>query len=67
MREGYRQPWTRTPQPPPPEFANEFLAGGWRRVERLYGARTDVLRKWIEQCGGDDLFARRRAMMRAKS
>lgn len=45
----------------PPEFADEFVRGGWRRVERLYNARTDLLLKWIEQSGGRALLARRQA------
>lgn len=48
----------------PPEFAEEFVAGGWRRVERLYNARTDLLLKWIEMSGGEDLYERRRQAMR---
>ena len=49
------------PIPPcPPEFAEEFVRGGWRRVERLYNARTDLLLKWIEMSGGPALYARRR-------
>lgn len=46
--------------PPPPEFRQEFEAGGWERVEMLYGARTNVIRKWIHQTG-----ARTRRAMRA--
>lgn len=49
--------------PPPPDFADEFVRGGWRRIERLYNCRTDLALKWIELCGGDDLIARRRAAM----
>jgi hypothetical protein len=47
--------------PCPPEFAQEFIAGGWRRVEMLYNCRTDLLLKWVDMCGGEDLYARRRA------
>lgn len=50
--------------PVPPEFAREFVAGGWRRVERLYNARTDLLLKWIDMSGGEQLYAERRARMR---
>ncbi len=46
--------------PCPPEFAEQFVEGGWRRVERIYGARTDLLLKWIETSGGDALYAARR-------
>ena len=45
----------------PEDFAHEFVTGGWRRVERLYGARTTVINKWIEACGGDTLRAMRPA------
>lgn len=48
----------------PPEFAREFVEGGWRRVERLYNARTDLLLKWIEMSGGEALYAARRARSR---
>jgi hypothetical protein len=37
--------------PPPPEFAEEFARGGWERVELLYGARTDCIKKWIALTG----------------
>jgi hypothetical protein len=48
----------------PEGFAARFIAGGWREVERIYGARTDLLLKWIEMSGGEDLYARRRQHMR---
>lgn len=50
MSIAYR-PSTKLIPPPPPEFAHEFATGGWRRVERLYGARTDMLLAWAAQCG----------------
>lgn len=43
----------RTIPPPPPEFAQQFAEGGWRRVERIYGARTSLIRKWIAMTGAD--------------
>lgn len=49
----------------PPSFADRFVAGGWREVERLYGARTDLLLKWIQMSGGEDLHKRRRAHLKA--
>ncbi len=63
----YRRPPTRLIQPAPPEFAEEFVRGGWRRVERLYGARTDTLLKWIEMCGGQELHKRRAETWRGNS
>lgn len=50
--------------PVPPGFADRFLADGWRGVERVYGARTDLLIKWIEMSGGDTLHEQRRQHMR---
>lgn len=50
--------------PVPPGFADSFVLGGWRQVERLYGARTDLLLKWIELSGGERLLAERRQHMR---
>ena len=50
--------------PVPPYFADDFVRGGWREVERLYGARTDLLLKWIELSGGEKLYQRRREHMR---
>lgn len=41
----------RTIPPPPPEFAEQFALGGWERVERIYGARSDLVRKWIALTG----------------
>ncbi|TZG25595.1 hypothetical protein [Sphingomonas montanisoli] len=64
MSIAYRPPSTRIMPPPPAEFADEFVKGGHRRVERLYGARSDLLNKWIEISGGKDLYARRAAHMR---
>ena len=42
---------TRTIPPAPPEFAEQFALGGWERVEHLYGARTDLIRKWVALTG----------------
>lgn len=49
----------------PVEFADEFIRGGWRHVERIYNARTDLLLKWIEMSGGPELYQRRREHMKA--
>ncbi len=51
-------------RPPPPEFREQFLAKGWRHVEHLYGARTDLIRKWIGQCGGLKALQAERAAVR---
>lgn len=52
----------RTVPPPPPEFAEAFALGGWERVELLYGARTDLIRKWIAMTGAKPRHARRYVM-----
>lgn len=59
MTIAYRPPSTKVLPPPPPEFAEQFIAGGWRRIERIYGSRSDRLLKWFEMSGGDDLRRRR--------
>jgi len=46
---------------PPPEFAEEFARGGWERVELLYGARTDCIKKWIALTGAQTRRAIREA------
>lgn len=59
---------TKALPPTPPHFAENFVKGGWRRVERVYGCRDDVVLKWIELCGGmDALRARRIAWLRTQA
>jgi hypothetical protein len=45
----------------PPEFIDEFIKGGWRRVERLYNVRTDLMVKWLNDAGKEALIAKRKA------
>jgi hypothetical protein len=58
-----RRPSTKIVPPSPPEFREKFIQGGWRMVERLYGARTGLLLVWIEMNGGEELYTLRRAEM----
>jgi hypothetical protein len=51
----------------PPEFADQFVTGGWRKVERIYNARTDLLLKWIEMSGGAELYRRRKEHLKANN
>ena len=52
-------------KPLPPEFKAEFIRKGWRHVEHIYGARTDLIRKWLYLCGlGDE--AERAAVRRGR-
>ena len=63
-------------KPCPPGFAEVFIVGGWRGVEAAFGSRTDCNKRWVQECGGDKLKARRleylaarqyyRALMRQK-
>lgn len=47
-------------KPAPPAFAEIFIRTGWRGVEAAYGARTDCNKRWLAECGGEDLVRRRR-------
>ena len=49
----HRRPSSKLVPPAPPEFAQQFIEGGWRRIERVYGARNDLVRKWIVMVGGE--------------
>lgn len=53
--------------PPPPEgFRDRFIdptpRGGWRGVERAYGARREVIQRWIAESGGPQQLAEARKM-----
>jgi hypothetical protein len=51
----------------PADFRQVFVQHGWRGIERYFGARTDVVMRWIEECGGiDALQAERRAFRKAQ-
>ena len=52
---------TRTTPPAPPEFREVFERGGWELVEHLYGARSDLIRKWITITGAQTRRQIRRA------
>lgn len=51
-------------EPVPYLFAHEFVIGGWRRVEFVYGGRTDQNRRWLDLCGGERLRSLRRRYRR---
>ena len=48
---GYRSPSTKVIPPAPPGYRANWDKGGWRLVERLYGARTDLHLKWQAMTG----------------
>ena len=37
-------------EPVPPRFEEEFVRGGWRRVENIFNMRTTVVLRWLDQC-----------------
>jgi len=60
--------------PPLPEgFRDRFIdpttRGGWRGVERAYGARREVIMRWIAECGGPKQLAeaRKQAIARLRA
>jgi hypothetical protein len=55
MPSEYRQPSTKALPPVPPNFAENFIRGGWRQIERMYGCRDDRLIKWQILAGGERL------------
>lgn len=58
----WKRPPSRLVPPVPDGFVQHFMEGGWRRIERIYGARNDLVRKWIVMAGGErELKAKRRA------
>lgn len=60
----WKRPPSRLVPPVPENFVQNFMEGGWRRIERIYGARNDLVRKWIVMCGGErELKAKRRAYL----
>lgn len=56
----------RSYEPAPPGFRERFILDGWRGIERYYGARTDVMNRWIEECGGIDVLKAERRAHRAE-
>lgn len=48
-------------------FEDEFVRAGWRGVERAYGASTELLLKWIELIGREQLFKRRAEYVESRS
>jgi hypothetical protein len=54
-------------EPVPPEFRAVFLDGGWRKIERVYGARTSLLNKWLVMCGFEEVKAERRVAKRGRA
>lgn len=45
-------------RPCPPDFRETYIKEGWG-CQEIYGARTSVVRRWIDECGGEELVAQR--------
>jgi hypothetical protein len=56
---------TALPNIRPEGFRERFVKHGWRSAERYYGARTEITRRWIADCGGIDLLQAERKAYRA--
>jgi hypothetical protein len=51
----------------PPEFAQTFVEGGWRKVERAYGSGDERFFQWMELVGGyESMKERRREYLRER-
>mgnify|MGYP004535177185 CR=1 FL=1 len=50
---------TKRPKPVPAEFEPNFVAGGWARVNQMYGKRPAV--RYFQQSGPDRLRSARLA------
>lgn len=48
----------------PLDFPRVFVEHGWRGIERIFGARTGINVRWINEYGGDRLRALRRRYMK---
>lgn len=66
MATHYRSPPTKALPPLPPGFRDNFIRGGWRLCERMYGCRTDRLLAWHQKAGGEELNAARCAALGRK-
>ena len=44
-----------------------FIEEGWRGVEMEFGSRTDCNKRWVEECGGDQLKRERKEFLQQRS
>lgn len=51
---------TRPYRPLPRDFRERFLEMGWDGIEDHFNTNWRVIRRWIEEAGGDELRAERR-------
>ncbi len=52
-------------KPPPKDFVETFMEMGYD-AERYYQCRWPVFRRWIDESGGEELLAARRAYVRER-
>lgn len=50
----------------PDDFVETYLRIGWDGIELHYRAHKDTIKRWVMECGGDDLKARRAAVVAEK-
>lgn len=52
-------------RPCPPDFVDVYLQIGWDGIEDHFRAHKHTIKRWVQECGGDELKARRRDAVRA--
>ena len=52
---GYQKPY----RPPPRDFRERYAEIGWGGIVEHYRTNWRCVARWIEECGGDELRARR--------
>ena len=57
-------PYSHRRKPPPAGFAETFVRWGWRGIETVFGSRTGCNKRWIAECGGEQLLSERRQYRR---
>ncbi|MBB5709323.1 hypothetical protein [Sphingomonas xinjiangensis] len=55
---------TKRPRPVPPEFEQNFIAGGWARVNQMYGKNPAL--RYFRVSGPERLSLMRKAHVRRK-
>jgi hypothetical protein len=51
-------------RPCPPDFVETYLRIGWDGIEDHYRAHKHTIKRWVQECGGDELKALRREAVR---
>lgn len=58
LPDGHKRPLRKCPA----DFADQFIALGWVGVTAHYRTNWRIIRRWIEESGGDTLREKRRAV-----